>query len=69
MFHFQYRPVNREDKTWEMRPSRPYGSMARARAAGLSWAAAMDRESCPVEIRVVELVSDGRGGMIVREDK
>jgi hypothetical protein len=65
-FIFQYRPVN-TDKEWQSRPTKPHLTMDRARAEGSRWANAMAFENCPVEIRIVELVSDGRGGLVVKE--
>jgi hypothetical protein len=68
-FTFQYRPVNADHLPWEGRATKPYSTKGIARAAGLTWASAMQREGCPVEVRVVELVSDGRCGLVIREEQ
>jgi hypothetical protein len=67
-FTYHYRPVNRDDLPWQSRAKKPYGTIGHARAAGATWANAMANEGCPVEFKVVELVSDGRGGLVAKED-
>lgn len=66
-FTYHYRPVNRDDLPWQSRALRPVANADLARSAGATWANAMAREDCPVEIKVIELVSDGRGGLIERK--
>lgn len=68
MFSYLYRNVNRPDLPWTSRALKPFPTMGKARSAGATWANAMSKEGCPVEIKVIELVSDGRGGLVEKVD-
>ena len=63
-FTFQYKPAG---KGWLPRPD-TYKTSSLANRAAERWANNMAREGCPVEVRVMQLISDGRGGMIPQED-